>query len=294
MTYGLHYRNIGYQVNLTYNVKNVPENPITGNEALSKRFITPDDPRFVSALNHIMQSHNVLAPEIFAENLLLKPEVRDKLLLIYQTVKQRFVSLFPKAKTLDVLLAGSLCSYLYTEESDLDLFIVIDDIDPHDLKLTKRILGNLNLFFTDIYFRPNIYQYPVDVGVLHSSSVQLRSPLNKYSLLRNEWLGKPQCRNFPFSIEELARAYRYEYYKLISYMSSLEKNNQGMLSFADARQAMDYLHGIRYWAFEAKENSPTHEYSFEYNVYRLLKHCGVYGWYRRHINQCLNQAKEIS
>lgn len=253
-----------------------------------KKFTMPNDQDFLQKLNYTMQNTPFLAPEIFDHNDLLFSKVRNKLLEICHSMQQRFTSVFPLAQIQDILLTGSLCSYIYNNESDLDMFVLIDDIIPHDTEKTKKILKNFNVFFSNIYFRPKIYKYPVDFGLLLPSSPQAQCR-NKYSLLQNKWINKPVYREFSFTTEELHNAYYLEYKKLEKFMNALPRNSRGLFPKEYAVKADGYLSDIRHKAFDAKEYFKTREYSLEYNIYRLLKHCHVYSYYKMLIIRSYNQ-----
>lgn len=256
---------------------------------ISEEFITPDDPEFPIKLDNVLARHNILSPQIFgSDNLILEP-VRNKLLEIYQSIHKRFISFFPQANVVDVVLAGSICSYIYNDDSDMDIFIVIDKIAADNKELTERFIGALNIFLSLAYFRPTIYQYQVDVGVLLPSADQLRGK-NKYSLLNNRWIESPTIGDFPFSKEELRAVYIREYNKIMQYLSKFKKNDNGLFAKDDAKKISDYLLNIRNKAFDAKEYFKAHEYSLDYNVYRLLKHCYVYGYHRMLAAKSLNQV----
>lgn len=252
-------------------------------------FVTPYEQEFISKINHVLQNNKSLAPNIFGTDNLLLEDIHKKLMMIFNNIKKRFLVFFPKIKILDVVITGSICSYIYNQDSDIDVFIVVEDIVPDNYNLTDRFVSILNLFLSIVDFKPSIHGYNIDMGVLLPTSDQVKCQ-NKYSLLQNKWLSEPVRQEFAFSSEELRSEYIKEYDKLIRYISKFPRNEKGLFTIGAARKIDNYLLDIRHKAFDAKEYFKAHEYSLEYNIYRLLKHCYVYGYYRKIIEQSLNQV----
>lgn len=252
------------------------------------KFITPYDEEFISKLNNILQNHKTLAPKLFSPDNQLLPEIRNKLLTIFENIRKRFLIFFPQFKIIDVQITGSICGYIYSQDSDIDIFIILDGIFPEKTYFSDKIFRKLNLLLSVIGFKPSIHGYVVDIGLLSPSARQVTSR-NRYSLLQNKWMEEPVYQDFAFNHEYLRSAYIREYNKLINYVNNLPKKNNELLTYESALKLKDYLTNICNKAFDANKYFKAHEYCLEYNVYRLLKHCYVYGYYRKMSEQSLNQ-----
>lgn len=246
--------------------------------------------KFESAAK-VIQNHDTLPEQFFDSRSVLRPIVREKLLMLADLIEKRFISLFPKVKIRDLLFCGSLCSYMYNESSDCDFFIVIDDIIPDDEFLNAKLAGELSGFLTKIAWKPSFYGHSVDFGVVPFSTLADIGILNNYSVLHDVWINKPVRQEYPFTLEELFRQYcRREAY-LQSYTNSLEKTQDAFLTLESAQKLEEYLNTVRDNAFKAKIHSKEHEYSLSYNVYRLLKYFGVYHKFRSYVYDSRHHLK---
>ena len=79
--------------------------------------------QIITEAANLMQNHESLPPQLFGSDFLLHDTIKNKLLQIARTLQERFVSFFPAAKVRDIVLTGSMCSYIYSDHSDIDLFI---------------------------------------------------------------------------------------------------------------------------------------------------------------------------
>ena len=85
----------------------------------------------------MIQYHDTLNPKLW-ENNLLKSEIKDKLIKIYKTFVDKLQEDEIPVDVVDVLLLGSNASYNYTDNSDIDLHIVVDFNDiPLNNTLTQ-------------------------------------------------------------------------------------------------------------------------------------------------------------
>ena len=133
-----------------------------------------------------IQMHETLSPLLW-NNDILKDDVRKQLLL---NVK-RFIefSELEKYKFIDIILTGSLANYNYSENSDIDIHIIMDfnQISSNEefvaefLKM-KKTLWNENL---PIQIKGH------DVEQYFQSSNEILHASGTYSILKNAWLIKP-------------------------------------------------------------------------------------------------------
>ena len=132
-----------------------------------------------------VQYHDTLSPVAW-HNETLRTEVRDKLIEIAQI----FVSYLeiPNFEILDIVLAGSMTNYNWTEFSDFDLHVVTrysdlqcDDLAEAFYRAKKTIWNNEH----DI----NIGEHEVELYVEDVENAPVSGGI--YSIFKNEWLEKP-------------------------------------------------------------------------------------------------------
>lgn len=241
----------------------------------------------LAVIEDMLQEHNTLCPELFDGNGVLFPYVRQTFLLLVQHIKQTFLPMFPQVKIRELLLLGSSCSYAYRDDSDLDFFIIIDNIFPENPDLSGRILNALAYTMFSRRWRPHIYNHPLDFAVLDVNNKRATA-INCYSVMRNKWLCEPIKQNFPFSAEELFDKYCKYSADLHRFVDNLPKDDEVFLTAESASKLSDYLLTLRNDAFLAKDFSVRREYSTEYNLYRLLKHFGAYQHFQDYISDSVN------
>lgn len=229
---------------------------------------------------NMLQNHEVLLPYLFDEKK-MHADTRKKLLSIADFVIENFLAFSPHVIIKDILLHGSICSYTYSDSSDIDIFIVVDNIFPNQ-KLTEVILNFMNISLANQKNKPSFYGHPVDYGILHISNKRCQGR-NIYSLLYDKWNDEPVRLEYPFTAEELFREYCQYSAKLHEYVASLEKIDNAFLTKESCIKLSDYLQMLRDKAFEAKNNSPEREYSLDYNLYRLLKRFNTYAHFKNYI-----------
>ena len=76
----------------------------------------------------MIEYHETLNPKLWINNKLI-PEIKNKLIEIYQTFVNKLKENEIPIDVIDVLLLGSNASYNYTNYSDIDLHIVTDFTD---------------------------------------------------------------------------------------------------------------------------------------------------------------------
>ena len=94
----------------------------------------------IAIIRKMLVRHDTLHPRIFNEKGDVYPFIRDQLMQSTQFMIDMVVSAFPKLKVLDIVLLGSLCGYCYTESSDLDIFIIVDNFSADCAKIDDTLL----------------------------------------------------------------------------------------------------------------------------------------------------------
>ena len=248
---------------------------------MEKKILSKEDK--LQIITQMMTNHNHLCYEIFDADNTPLPIVKDKINELVDFIRHEELRAFPKLEIMDITLNGSLCSYVYTDKSDIDLFIVVGDIFPDNILLTEEILDRVNKELMLMVCKPCFYTHPVDYGVLHHTNKRIKN-FNSYSILNEKWKRKPQHQEFLFTPQELYAEYCEYSKKLHDFVNGLEKINDAFLTPKSCNMLNDYLLKLRNSECDAKENSETHEYSLSYNLYRLLKKFGTYSHFQNYIN----------
>lgn len=133
-----------------------------------------------------IQMHDALNPLVW-ESDVLKKDVRRALLL---NAKQfiEFCGL-EKLKFSDIILTGSMANYNYSENSDLDVHIILDfklvsdniEFVGEFLKLKKRLWADM--------LPIQVKGHDVEMYVQHTE--ETLHATGTYSLINNEWISKP-------------------------------------------------------------------------------------------------------
>lgn len=135
--------------------------------------------------------HDELNPKFWKQDMTLKPDVRQKILEIVDEFKE-----FVKGMTeielnpLDIYLLGSNASYNYTDNSDLDIHIVVNlgMIDDN----TGLVQTLMNFFKADFNSGYDIKIYDTDVE-LYVEDVNASTLSNGiFSVVTDQWIKKPQ------------------------------------------------------------------------------------------------------
>ncbi len=235
--------------------------------------IKPTDNR--EYLKKIMQNQQILCPEIFSEENKLRPEVNDKLLKIADFLKHHIIRCLGKVEISDILICGNLCGYIYNESSDLDFFIFIEKMEG-----AETLLKNLNHSFHARGFNFNIYGHWVDYSVKDRNLIG-----SSYSLLKQAWNKEPQRREFSYDFENFYLQYCRLDAEIHTVVSQMPKTSQGFLTPLGCEIMAEYLQYLRTSALETKKHHPEHEYALSYNLYRGLKHMGVYSHFERYLQE---------
>lgn len=137
----------------------------------------------------MIEYHEILNPKLWIDNRLI-PEVKDKLIEIYQTFVNKLKENEIPIEVVDVLLLGSNASYNYTENSDIDLHIVTDFNDIGlNATLAQLFYNNEKSKFNNDY-DITIKGLPVEVYIEDINAGTKSNGI--YSLLQDKWLKFPE------------------------------------------------------------------------------------------------------
>jgi len=147
-----------------------------------KEAIEPDEVDVTS-----IQMHDTLNPLIWDDNEKIKPDVRKILLLN----AKRFIeySDMENLKFNDILLIGSMTNYNYSDNSDLDIHIILDF---NQISNNEEFVGDyLKLKKTLWNERMPIQVKGYDVEMYYENNEVTRYSSGAFSLMKNEWVRKP-------------------------------------------------------------------------------------------------------
>ena len=137
----------------------------------------------------MIEYHETLNPKLWLNNKLI-PEVKSKLIEIYQTFINKLKENEIPIDVIDVLLLGSNASYNYTDSSDIDLHIVTDfeNLGLNNT-LAQIFYNNEKSKFNDDY-DISIKGLPVEVYIEDINAGTKSNGI--YSLLQDKWLKFPE------------------------------------------------------------------------------------------------------
>lgn len=156
-----------------------------------------------------LQYHNNLNPKLWDDGK-LKSEVRGKLIQFAET--WRDFAMIPKEMIQDIVMTGGNANYNYTEQSDIDVHLVVDrggfgiprDFIDHFLQ-DKKILWTMT--HPDI----KIYGYPLEP---YAQDPAEAIPMNQgqYSIMNDQWIQMPTNLNIDFTSNKVLND-KVEHYK---------------------------------------------------------------------------------
>jgi hypothetical protein len=202
------------------------------------------------------EEHDQLNPKLWDGDQ-LRPEVKIKLLQIADKFRE-FVDL--DIPVLDIHITGGQVTYHYTEQSDLDLHLIIDydkincDQEVEELLDTKRLLFKEK-------FQINIRGIPVEPGTEDQNRPTVSSA---WSLKTDSWIREPKNYSGKIDAEEIEKQSLY-WQKIIR--SVLNQNDQKL-----AQKVLKLLR--KYRKLGLKHSG---EYGVENLVYKTLRNTGTLG-----------------
>lgn len=141
-------------------------------------------------INERVQYHKELNP-LFWDNYQFNEKVRQKLLTI---AYEFFDQVKLKCPILDVILIGSLVNFNYTDSSDLDVHIIVDlSVYNDDMEIVKEYVKDRKTLW-NLKHDIKIKGYEVELYIEDISDP--RASLGQFSLLKDEWIIKPQRQSF--------------------------------------------------------------------------------------------------
>ncbi len=145
-----------------------------------------------STVQRLLTPQEILAPFVFDENGIMHEDVRQGLLKIADFVINKTIKNISGLRVTDVCLTGSCSGYLYHNNSDIDIRIVVKNEHCSALAKDKKhfdmfLAAQLNGFL--IQTKELRYQKRVVDVKMSSENIDF---LSLYSIKNNQWLIKPE------------------------------------------------------------------------------------------------------
>jgi hypothetical protein len=202
----------------------------------------------------------------------LKTEIRYKLLAIAHHFA-KFLNV-PKLNLRDITISGSNAAYGYSEQSDIDLHLVVD-MPADKPELEELYTAKKNQF----NFTYNIKVKDIDVELYVQDVQQPHHSAGIYSILNDKWLSKPKHQPPNIDDKEVKSKARNYSAKINAAMRSGELNK--------AKDTMADIRRLRQAGLEKGG-----EYSIENLAFKLLRARGKIDKFVRYINKL--QSAELS
>jgi hypothetical protein len=156
-----------------------------------------------------LQYHNNLNPKLWDDGK-LKSEVRGKLIQFAET--WRDFAMIPKEMVQDIVMTGGNANYNYTEQSDIDVHLVVDRDGfgiPRDF--IDQFLQDKKILWTMTHPDIKIYGYPLEP---YAQDPAEAIPMNQgqYSLMNGQWIQMPSNLNIDFTSNKVLND-KVEHYK---------------------------------------------------------------------------------
>lgn len=156
-----------------------------------------------------LEYHQTLNPKIWDDGQ-LKEQVRGKLIQIAEA--WRDFAKIDSTLVQDMIITGGNVNYNYTDQSDIDLHLVInrDMINPNR-SLVDEYLQDKKILWTLSHQNINIYGYPVELYA-QDADEQPHFGQGVYSVKTNSWIQYPQNLNLNFTMDHHLQQ-KVEFYK---------------------------------------------------------------------------------
>jgi hypothetical protein len=139
-----------------------------------------------SIVDQAILFHKELNPKLWQQRR-LRPEVRYKLLKVAKHFIE-FINI-PSIRLKDVTISGSNAAYTYTENSDLDLHLVVDIPAAAQYHLKPLFDAKKNQY----NFNHDVRLRGIEVEVYVQPSTDVHHSAGIYSVLDDQWLSQPKA-----------------------------------------------------------------------------------------------------
>lgn len=176
--------------------------------------------------------NTTLNPIIWNEDMTLKTGVSNAI----NNVVQQFVEDLPvPIEIVDVRIVGSNASYNYTEFSDIDVHIVVNnELLPYEPKMLKLLYNSARSNFNK-YYSIKIKGLPIEISIEDLNSNLTSNGI--YSVTNNSWIKKPQ----PITVNAIDVTNTESYLKLCNKINQILDNPNSK----DIKDMINHLYVIR-------------------------------------------------
>lgn len=217
------------------------------------------------AIKSKLAYNKVLNPRLWDENAELHEDVKDALGRIANKFSE-FVDV-KQLKIVDYIITGSNCAFNYTEDSDVDLHILVDASQLGDNPLTEPFLMAKKSLWNsghDITVKGyTVELYAEDVNNEDNKLVAT----GIYSLLHDKWIKQPEYE--PPNIDDNAVQQKAE--GIIQQIDMLMKNNAGKTDSEEISNLWDHIRKMRRAGL-----SKGGEFSIENLAFKVVRNSGYF------------------
>lgn len=218
--------------------------------------------------------NNTLNPALW-NGLELKPEVAETLKSIGQTF---YKDTELTAPVKDILMVGSSANYNWSDNSDIDVHVVIEFKDiSDDFELVEKMVNAIKAKWNedhDIHIKGfNVEVYIQDISKKNRST-------GVYSLLTNKWISEPKKEEFEIDKDQIQQKYNDMLFKI---KTALETENINKL-----KKVLKDLYDMR----EVGLNKAG-ELSTENLVFKILRSRGHLDKLKTGINQIFDKKVSL-
>lgn len=220
-----------------------------------------------------VQFHDELNPKLW-NNGQLDPMVRYKLLMIAENFV-KFINI-PSLRLRDVTISGSNAAYTYTENSDIDLHLVVDLPKAGEYHLRPLFDAKKNQY----NFTHDIKIHGIDVEVYVQPSIDTHHSMGIYSVMDDQWLSKPRAKQVTINDDDVE-------IKVNSYRAKIKQALRSK-DLSVANRVKEELNKLRKAGLEREG-----EFSVENLAFKVLRVKGFIDQLRQHIYDLEDQRLSL-
>jgi hypothetical protein len=150
------------------------------------------------SIDTAVQFHDELNPKIFQDNM-MRPEIREGLLKIAQHFEE-FIGV--KLNIVDITVSGSNAAFSYTEQSDLDLHLVVEV--PDEPEYAELLDAKKNVYNA----KHDIKVKGIDVELYAQPADQKHHSLGIYSVMNDSWVSEPTQQQVDINENDVRDKYK--------------------------------------------------------------------------------------
>ncbi len=227
------------------------------------------DEKLLANIERLLNPQPILNPHIFADNGLMREDVRQQILKQVDNFLSQNIKQLPGIDWEDAFLGGSSASYFWKEDSDFDICIkpkvnykkfFIKEEAAAQLYLEKHVKANKRKKHIHPY--ANNRQLDIKVGIEH-----LREMCGAYSIVNNCWIVKPQKNGMALPTkEQIYETVLIRKDEILQVIKDFSYRDISQISFEDLKKLTDFYDEIL---------KKPYKNEFEYIIIKLLRYDGI-------------------